>query len=89
MNAELVLPAWLGNAEGGCEVRPKEDQQKQGLGSVGRLCPLVIRDHVSTALEAKVIKPAETDEMQWQAVLPWAWCDYNMVTLLFFRLEAW
>lgn len=54
---------------------------------MGRLCPLVIRDHVSTALEAKVIKPAETDEMQWQAILPWAWCDYNMVTLLFSGLK--
>ena len=44
-------------------------------------------DHVSTALEAKLIKPAERDKMQWQGILPWAWCDDNMVTLPFSGLE--
>jgi len=44
-------------------------------------------DHVSTALEAKIIKPAQRDAMQWQGVLPWAWCDSNMITLTFSGLE--
>lgn len=43
--------------------------------------------HVSTALEAKVIKPAERDKMQRQGILPGAWCDDNMVTLPFSGLQ--